>query len=193
MDLSTSMYYTFSTIAQVLAAFIALSGVFIIYKLPYIRNALVFQAEEFLKVTTQIKYGKSEQLVNKEVIEGFIRRLIESGDYKAIQEQMVNILHLDLSFNSAYKIQFVLLNDMKKQFFYINMERKIILLFSKISLLVAIITILYSIYMLSIIHKSICIHLERSFNLGYLGLVICIIFMTWAILLSLRDVKTIKS
>jgi len=49
MDITTSIYYTYSTIAQVLAAFLALSGVFLIFKIQEIKNDLLFQANYFLK------------------------------------------------------------------------------------------------------------------------------------------------
>lgn len=48
-NIATSMYYTFSTIAQVLAAFLALSGVFTIYKIPQITKAQQGILDGFLK------------------------------------------------------------------------------------------------------------------------------------------------
>ncbi len=45
--METSMYYTFSTISQVLAAFIALSGVFLIFKIQEFKKMQIVHAKYF--------------------------------------------------------------------------------------------------------------------------------------------------
>lgn len=45
LEIATSFYYAFSTIAQVLAAFLALSGVFLVLILQQKKKSIVFQAE----------------------------------------------------------------------------------------------------------------------------------------------------
>jgi hypothetical protein len=45
----STMFYLFSTISQVLGGFIALSGVFIIFKLQEIRKMLLVKGKQFLQ------------------------------------------------------------------------------------------------------------------------------------------------
>ena len=45
--MENSLYYTFSTIAQVLAAFIALSGVFVIFKIQEFKRIMFLQVQYF--------------------------------------------------------------------------------------------------------------------------------------------------
>ena len=47
MDIANSMYYTFSTIAQVLAAFLALSGVFAIYQIQRFTKSQITLLTEY--------------------------------------------------------------------------------------------------------------------------------------------------
>lgn len=61
--IATSMYYTFSTIAQVLAAFLALSGVFTIYQIKsYSKSQLIFLSEYFKHVEIRIKQTFLDEL-----------------------------------------------------------------------------------------------------------------------------------
>lgn len=53
--MENSLYYTFSTIAQVLAAFIALSGVFVIFKTQELKKMMFLQVQHFYNYLNGVK------------------------------------------------------------------------------------------------------------------------------------------
>lgn len=68
--METSMYYTFSTRAQVLAAFISLSGVFVIFKLQEIRKMLLQHTHNFISQVDRIQILGKSDLYNRNMAFG---------------------------------------------------------------------------------------------------------------------------
>jgi len=187
-DPATSMYYTFSTIAQVLAAFLALSGVFVIFKIQYFKKAMLFQANEFFQIIVSVNNKKGFVLGSNAKKVDPLRSMIESESIKGIHKEMHNLFKdtdLVIGHNSEF------LSERISVFKKINNNRKFILGLTIISLIVGVLTIMGSIYILSTVHKEICISNDWIYRGGFTGTGTSIILMVWAIIISLKEKKLI--
>lgn len=128
--MTESLYYTFSTIPQVLAAFLALSGVFLLFKLQELKKIQLYQAERlrttldyYFGIGNKTSYGvslddtKLQSLITSEQTGGIADELkhllaqIEDDNLKVYRDSLVNN---QWSFLIVDKLKGTLLNNTKK-------------------------------------------------------------------------------
>ena len=181
-----SMYYTFSTIPQVLAAFIALGGVFVIFRVQELKKMLLWQVMEINKIldNTQnpsFSNSKLKYYHACEHIEGMIEEMEHSLSEIRNKGLPQNQKRLD-RLNLFYEI-----------FMAIELVRKRLIEDTIISLIIGASTLLFSISILPLVH-IIVNYLTISWLfcvIGLAGTFVCIIYMTITILKSLA-LKSVK-
>ncbi len=177
--METSMYYTFSTIAQVLAAFIALSGLFVIFKIQSLWKAMLYQANIFYRITQDFNNG--DMFITN--ILPILNEAIESNVSKEILSRMDEILKNGSEISGGISSLTLRRNIFSK----INNNRSNILKLTKISLTIGVLTIFLSIFFLSITHNPNFNSHCWPFIIGLVGVVISVVLMVWAIFISLLD------
>lgn len=183
------MYYTFSTIAQVLAAFISLSGVFVIFKLQEIRKMLLQHTHNFINQVDRIQtLGKSD-LYNCKGISINLVNLHRGECIIGIIEEMKN--HFANRAVQGDEIRFDL-GRIMNAFISLNRKRILIRLLALIAIISGVITILYSIIILHVIPYSGSIG-SRYFNWGFAGTSLSILIMTTSIVIALIEFKMNKT
>ena len=182
MDYKTSLYYTLSTIPQVLAAFIALSGVFVIFKMQEFKNLSLFYLQNFWNKACEIQGAYPTLMRNLE-------QLQKSESTSEIAGEM----EIFLNNNSAAEPATIeslknIFSPTKK----LHNSRSRIMCLTYISIPIGVLTIIYSIIILSLVHSI----LENNFiciiRLGIIGAIISIVTMTIAIILCLTERSVIK-
>jgi len=185
MDYYTSIYYTFSTIAQVLAGFIALSGVFILFKIQDLRKIQLIQAQQFYcymsgSGLTESSFHRCPNIaVNLKTL-----RLAESTS--GMLDEINNILNDD----QVKKIhQYKSLLKWKTIIEKIESVKNTVKVLTIISIILGVLTIIYSLIILSLtpmISKSFST-IIKSIGIYYAAL--SIIIMVCSILMSFKETK----
>jgi len=187
--METSMYYTFSTIAQVLAAFIALSGVFLIFKIQELKKMQFLQVQYFYNYASGIVSLNSSSFHGCVAIAVKLKTLHQSECLAGMLKEMDLILDNSVVQNSA---QLKSLKRMHNIFQKIDRRRKHILLLAKISIISGVITILLSVSILTMVTR---INISQSiilFIIGLLGTFASIMLMTITIFKSLQEINLIE-
>jgi len=183
--MENSLYYTFSTIAQVLAGFLALSGVFVLFQFERYLTLQTYVIKSYIKVYLQ-KYAQSDVLMLILQLED----TIVSNDFS----RTYNIL-IEFSENQSIKA----LGDLSKAAIsYANGIRIIqlnkikLLNLTRASLIIGVSIILYSLVILANVECIIinCVDYRFWFFLvGIIGASVSLGLMSYAILITLK-VKT---
>lgn len=188
MDYYTSIYYTFSTIAQVLSGFIALSGVFILFKIQDLRKIQLIQAQQFYNymsgsgLTESSFHGCPSIAANLKTL-----RLAESTS--GMLDEIIYILNDD----SVKKIyQYKSLQNWKSIIEKIETAKTTIKVLTIISIILGVLTIIYSIIILSLtpmISKSSSLIIK---NIGIIMAALSIIIMVCSIIMSFKETRIFK-
>lgn len=185
MEYLNSIYYTFSTIAQVLSGFIALSGVFVLFKLQELKEMQFIHVQFILKAMKE-GYGSSSissypPIANNLHI--FNETKTTVGMIKEIDE-IISKCELD----SLKKMIEGWKPFIEKIVITKNKVRKLTI----VSLILGVITIAYSLIILSFTHFF---SKNCALTITYIGIVLAlttIVFMVSAILISLKEFSPYK-
>ena len=145
MDISNSLYYTFSTISQVLSGFIALSGVFVIFKVQELKKMQFLQVQYFYNYLNGVSGMLIGSFHDCPTIAVTLKTLHKSECIGGMEEEMEKILADPNVQKSAEQKS---LSRMKTVFTNINSIRLKILFWTKTSMISGLITILISIIIL---------------------------------------------
>jgi hypothetical protein len=189
MDISNSLYYTFSTIAQVLAGFIALSGVFVIFKIQELKKMQFLQVQYFYNYLNGVRGLFIGSFHDCPTIAVTLKSLHHSECIGGIEEEMEKILADPNVQNSAEQKS---LNQMKTVFTNINSVRLNILFWTKTSMISGLITILFSISLLPFVPWVCDCFSFVLYGIAFFGLLICIGAMTKVILTCLIEKNYLK-
>jgi len=181
------MYYTFSTIAQVLAGFLALSSVFILSKTQWYSKIQLLNIKAFVSGREQeYKYDK---------LSGYI--------FTTYIQKLNDVVESGLPSQANYLFEKMLLDDTAKQhniaciykaeYFFNNIKKleankQRLLFMTVISLIIGASTIIFSIIVLSLVNQVFVSHCFKIYiALGITGATCCLVIMTIAIILSMYD------
>jgi len=161
MEASTSMYYTFSTIAQVLGAFIGLSAVYVIFRIQEMKEIILTQ---YFKLCEDIKTKKHLQELFPGEIDFFKHH--RTQDLKKIYEVSSKIfLASDQNILNKVKIatdaaeinelaqKLVTDSDLEKAIRDTYLRRKTIINLTRWSIGFGLPTVIFSIFFLASVHK----------------------------------------
>lgn len=180
--MENSLYYTFSTIAQVLAGFLALSGVFVLYKFEQYLTLQTFIIRSFIKEYLE-KYNENEAI-------RLIRDLEDSIGLNDLSKISIKLIRFS---ESIYIKPLGTLSEDTKLFANVisTIEKNKIKLLklTKASIMVGLSIILYSFAILVNV-DYIILHLAKYrfwfFAPGILGASLCLGLMSYLILISLK-------
>ncbi len=187
MEKIDSLYYTFSTISQVLAGFIALSGVFVLFKLQEYKKILLIQAQRIYCYLSG--FGEYNSFNACPEIAVDLKKLRQAECIGGMQEEICKILddsklQNDYRFDSTKKM-----NDL---FVHIDNKRISLINLTKISMIFGILTILFSLIVLSNA-DNICVENYTIFYiLGFIGTIVSIITMTIGIFIAFTEKNFLK-
>jgi hypothetical protein len=145
MDITNSLYYTFSTISQVLAGFIALSGVFVIFKVQELKKMQFLQVQYFYNYLNGVSGMFIGSFHDCPTIAETLKTLHKSECIGGMEEEMEKILSDP---NVQKSVELKSLFRMKTVFTNINSVRLNILCWTKISMISGLITIVFSLSIL---------------------------------------------
>lgn len=175
--IATSMYYTFSTIAQVLAAFLALSGVFTIYQIQrFTKSQLIILTEYIKHITISVDSNYIDSLNIHAQLENFIYVANELISFSVNTKILPNKNEVQRASVCAGGL------------FRYEHQKYFLILLTRISLLIGIIIIVYSLIILANIPNIIACYLEYKtwfITLGILGTALCLVTMSLGIFMSL--------
>jgi|GEM_PF-6519430 len=120
MDITNSLYYTFSTIAQVLAGFIALSGVFVIFKIQELKKMQFLQVQYFYNYLNGVSGMFIGSFHDCPTIAVTLKTLHKSECIGGMEEEMEKILE-DQNVQKSAELKS--LNRLKSIFSKINSVR----------------------------------------------------------------------
>lgn len=183
---ASSLFYTFSTIAQVLAGFIALSGVFVIFKIQEFKRLQKSNCEAFLFLLSLIEGLKFNSYFQCAGIATRLKNLLDIGITNGIITEMEEILANELVAKSKEKSKLL---SIKKMTSAINARKNLIISLTSVSAIVGSIVIVYSILVLFTAPTD---AIRFHFNICVIGLLITISLMIVVILMSLIEVNTRK-
>jgi hypothetical protein len=181
MEYTTSIYYTFSTIAQVLAAFLALSGVFVLFKLQELKQMQLVQVQYFLteladKITFSLVKTCPEFALP-------LNTLYESETSAGMIEEMNFILSHEKVNNEP---KFAKLPQRKMIVEKVEKYRNLIIVLTYISISLGIITITFSLIILGFTHLISESYAIWIIIIGIVLSVLTILTMSYGIILSLK-------
>ncbi len=183
MDISNSLYYTFSTIAQVLSGFIALSGVFVIFKIQELKKMQFLQVQHFYNYLNGVPGMFNASFHDSPTIAIELKILHKSECIGGMEEEMKKIIAHPSVKNSA---ELTSLNRMREIFNNINAIRIKILFWTKVSMTSGLITIIFSLIILPLV-PWICCFSYVIYSIAFVGLAIAISSMMWVILTCLKE------
>jgi len=141
----TSLFYTLSTIAQVLGSTIALSGVFVLFKLQEIHKRKILLADNFNRAINSITGLEPDILAKVMAKKSSIANMLLFDQTEGILEHMKNIFTIEGLEISKEQIPYFNANYFLEMFDYLCFLKDTILKFTKWSVLSGIITIYYSV------------------------------------------------
>jgi hypothetical protein len=145
MDITNALYYTLSTIAQVLAGFIALSGVFVIFKLQELKKMQFLQVQYFYNYLNAVSGLTIGSFHDCPTIAVTLKTLHKSECIGGMKEEMEKIIN-DPNVQKGYELRSLV--SMKNIFSNIDLVRLSILQKTKISIISGLFTILFSLVIL---------------------------------------------
>ncbi|NOU18786.1 MAG: hypothetical protein HOO91_14615 [Bacteroidales bacterium] len=188
MEYINSLYYTFSTIAQVLSGFIALSGVFILFKIQDLCKMQLIQAQQFYNymsgsgLTESSFYGCPSIAADLKTL-----RLAEST--AGMLDEIVYILNDE----QVKKIhQYKSLQRWKTIIEKIDILKNKIKILSITSIIIGVLTIIYSIIILSITHLINKSDFQIIIMVGISFAGLSILIMAYCIILSFIETRIFK-
>jgi len=184
MDISNALYYTLSTISQVLAGFISLSGVFVIFKLQELKKMQFLQVQYFynyLNAVTGLTIGSFHDCPTIAVT---LKTLHKSECIGGMEEEMKKIIN-DPNVQKGYELNSLV--SMKEIFSNINLVRLSILRGTKISIISGIFTIIFSITTLSFVPFINSCSSIYFYSIAFVGLLISMGSMTLVIFYCLKE------
>jgi len=177
MDYSNSLYYTFSTIAQVLAGFLALSGVFVIYQ---IQRFSYRQSVIFKRFVPKLEKNYAEEfLVNLDIDS-------ELENYRVIINKLDKFA--EILQNRNWENDLRLTRATQDNIQAIENKKENLIILTRVALIVGILTIFYSVAILSLVPDIICNYAKNEsiiITVGIVGLVSSFILMSIGIFKSL--------
>ncbi|MPM90218.1 hypothetical protein SDC9_137336 [bioreactor metagenome] len=184
MDITNALYYTLSTIAQVLAGFIALSGVFVIFKLQELKKMQFLQVQYFYNYLNSVSGLTIGSFHDCPTIAVTLKTLHKSECIGGMEEEMEKIIN-DPNVQKGYELRNLI--SMKNIFSNINLVRLRILQKTKISVISGLFTILFSLVIIPIVPwiescSSIYIYL-----IAFIGLTLSISTMAIVIFNCLKE------
>lgn len=185
---STSLFYTFSTIAQVLAGLIALSGVFLLFKLQQMSHAQLFQLNRFLKLLPPYKIADtSSAVIEYAKFFRYLKQVQELETFTRVGKLMNQIINNPYVQSDPEKC--INLHLVRQNYMLIVISRKRILNLTKVSILSGIITIFYSLLVLSCVSLITYPLFYIIYSIGFFGVFLTIIIMVYIIFYSLGDMN----
>jgi len=185
--MENSLYYTFSSISQVLAAFIALSGVFVLFKVQEYKKILFMQAQSFYCYLSGL--GNHSSFYDCPAMAVDLKNLRDAECLGGIEDEMNQILEKELVKND-YRYKSLL--SMRDTFISVDKKRISMLNWTKTSIISGILTIFYSILILSIVPDITHDKILFIYILGFIGCGISIVAMTIGILITFHEKNYIK-
>jgi hypothetical protein len=187
--MENSLYYTFSTLPQILAAFIALSGVFLIFKINEFKKMQFLQVQHFYNFLNGVKGMFIGSFHDCPTIAVTLKTLHKSECLGGMLYEMDSILN-DPNVKKAHERKS--LQRMRDTFYKIDKRRKNLLSLAKISIISGILTIFLSILILPIVPTITCNQSFILYAIGLTGTVISILTMTITIFKSFKEKNIIK-
>lgn len=184
IDITNSLYYTFSTLSQVLGAFIALSGVFVIFKIQEIKKIQFIQVQYFYNYLNGVNGLFVGSFHDCPTIAVTLKTLHKSECLGGMKSEMDKIL-ADKNVKKAY--EFDSLQRMKKIFDNIDSFRLKLLYWTKFSIVTGLVTIIFSMTILTLtpwINFNTSI---RLYVIGLIGFLASVGSMVFVIFLSLME------
>jgi hypothetical protein len=187
--MENSLYYTFSTISQVLAAFIALSGVFVIFKIQELKKMMFLQVQYFYNYLNGVKGILIGSFHDCPTIAVELKTLHKSECIGGMLEEMDKILE-----NEHVKVAFELksLKRMRDVFQHIDKRRRQLILLTKASIVSGILTIFLSIVVLTLVPNINCSQTIYFYSVGIVGTFICVMTMSITIFKSFNERNLMK-
>jgi hypothetical protein len=180
----STMFYLFSTISQVLGGFIALSGVFIIFKLQEIRKILLVKGKQFFQNIEALKALPFWDFDEQENYEK-LRDSLELENTRAMIIPIEHIWNMLPKRNDAYNDTYVILEPILQIIRLIQRRRRLILGLSLGSILVGVLSILFSLVAISLVPRLHFYFLIMDIVLASIS----IILMTISIILSICEIN----
>lgn len=190
--MENSLYYTFSTIPQILAAFIALSGVFLIFKIQEFKKMQFLQVQHFYAYLNGVKGMFIGSFHDCPTIAVTLKTLHKSECLGGMLVEMDSILG-DSNVKKAPELKS--LKRMRNTFYNIDKTRRLLLLFAKISIISGVFTIFLSVLILPFVPQINCNQSVILYIIGIFGTLLSIITMTITVFKSFKEKNliTIKS
>lgn len=188
MENLNSIYYTFSTIAQMLAGFIALSGVFVLFKLQELNKMQLIQAQYFYNymsgsgLTESSFHGCPNIAVNLSTL--------RKAESTAGMIEEINFILSDEKVKNIY--QYKSLQSWKTIIEKVEKFKNMIKTLTITSIILGIITIIYSLIILGNAHLICEISSSLIITIGIVMATCTILIMTFGILLSIKNFKLLK-
>jgi hypothetical protein len=188
MEYYNSIYYTFSTIAQVLAGFIALSGVFILFKIQDLRKIQLIRAQQFYNYMSGSGLPESS-FHGCPSIAADLKTLRLAESTSGMLEEINYILNDD----NVKKIhQYKSLQNWKSNIEKIESVRTTVKVLTIISIILGVLTIIYSLIVLSLapmISNSDSMIIK---NIGITTATLSMIIMVCSIIMSFKETRVVK-
>lgn len=188
MENFNSIYYTFSTIAQVLAGFIALSGVFVLFKLQELNKMQLIQAQYFYN------YMSGSGLVESSFhgcpsIAANLKNLRLAESTAGMMEE-INFILSDDNVKKIY--QYKSLQSWKTIIEKVERYKNKIKALTFISIVLGIITIIYSLIILGYTQSICSVGSSLIITIGIVLATCTILSMSCGLILSLKDFALLK-
>jgi hypothetical protein len=178
--METSLYYTFSTIAQTLAGFLALSSVFVLYQIQRYSHIQSVLTDDFVRNVSS----------NAPILPKFLndkKLQSEFGDFSEIAESLIAFSKDPkiATLTQVVKISVGCAYDLK----FIESKKNILLTLTKTSIISGVTIILYSFLTLANVPTLILSYISYVpylFAVGIGGATVSILFMLIGIIISLK-------
>ena len=194
MNYSTSIYYTFSTIAQVLAGFIALGGVFVLFKLQDTKKMQFVQINYFFSILDKLKLRYSHFYECPSIAIN-LNILLKAETTSGMLNELNNILsNIEVTEKQeTNKEEFRLLTEYRNIFRGIEGIKNSLKRYTVISVVLSVATITASLFVLGCTHlfKAAAAEFLSPFIIvsGIISTIFSMRPMIFAILISILDIS----
>ncbi len=190
MDVANSLYYTLSTIAQVLAGFLSLSSIFLLFRIQFFMQMQTEMVRAFVKeLNSELKYGDyppgSKWYSLAKEMDGVLYRSI----IIRAQEVLFHFLYeSDINYTISNANILDKTNELYSVFHIFEKSKLMMVMLARLSIISGLITILFAIITLANIHQPfIIVHATLIFIISISGMSVSLFIMTFSILLSIND------
>ena len=179
-NIDTSMYYTFSTIAQSLAGFLALSGVFVLYQIQRYSHIQSVLVDAYIREVDS-KYKILPKFFEDKKIQS------EFGDFTEIANGLIEFsCHPEIApLKEVVKLSKGCATDLR----FIQTKKKTLLILTKIAIIVGVLVIIYSFLILANVPTIVLSYnsfISYLFAYGIVSAIMSIFFMLLGIIISLK-------